>query len=316
MQSGVNAAEANLGLGSAYLAAGRSKEAVGALREAVRLDPSRPEGHVWLARAYRVNGQLAEAAKELASAAPSAESLTTLYTNVQVDYHLEEGLSAWRRAGSTPPPRPSRRCWRSTGRTRPRGRSSQRSPSGGSSPRGRPPGRTSDAPALAGADARPRRGRPASGGGSFRLKAEGTSATKAEATQATKPDATQTVAPWFADVTAKAGITFVHAAAASPDKRMFETFGSGVAWIDYDNDDFPDLFFVNGAPGSANALYHNNKNGTFNDVTQGSGTAGRDKLQDRRRGWRLRQRRVSRSVRHRAWTEPPAAQPATARSRT
>ena len=92
VQSGVNAAEANLGLGSAYLAAGRSKEAVGALREAVRLDPSRPEGHVWLARAYRVNGQLAEAAKELASAAPSAESLTTLYTNVQVDYHLEEGL--------------------------------------------------------------------------------------------------------------------------------------------------------------------------------------------------------------------------------
>ena len=92
VQSGVNGAEANLGLGSAYLAAGRSKEAVGALREAVRLDPSRPEGHVWLARAYRVNGQLAEAAKELASAAPSPDSLTALYTNVQVDYYLEEGL--------------------------------------------------------------------------------------------------------------------------------------------------------------------------------------------------------------------------------
>ena len=92
VQSGVNAAEANLGLGSAYLAAGRNKEAVGALREAVKLDPSRPEAHVWLARAYRVNGQLAEASKELASATPSAESLTTLYTNVQVEYHLEEGL--------------------------------------------------------------------------------------------------------------------------------------------------------------------------------------------------------------------------------
>ena len=92
VQSGANGAEANLGLGSAYLAAGRSKEAVGALREAVRLEPSRPEAHVWLARAYRVNGQIAEASKELASAAPSPESLTALYTNVQVEYHLEEGL--------------------------------------------------------------------------------------------------------------------------------------------------------------------------------------------------------------------------------
>ena len=114
------------------------------------------------------------------------------------------------------------------------------------------------------------------GGGSFRLKAEGTSATKAEATQATKADATQTAAPRFADVTAKAGITFVHASAASPDKYMFETFGSGVAWIDFDNDGFVDLYFVNGAPGSANALYRNNGDGTFKDVTQGSGTEASD----------------------------------------
>ena len=55
---------------------------------------------------------------------------------------------------------------------------------------------------------------------------------------------------------------------------MFETFGSGVAWIDYDNDGFPDLFFVNGKPGASNALYHNNKDGTFTDVTQKAGVAG------------------------------------------
>jgi len=53
-----------------------------------------------------------------------------------------------------------------------------------------------------------------------------------------------------------------------------ETFGSGVAWIDYDNDGFQDLYFVNGAPGSANALYHNNGDGTFKDVTQQAGVAG------------------------------------------
>jgi hypothetical protein len=77
----------------------------------------------------------------------------------------------------------------------------------------------------------------------------------------------------FVDVTEKAGISFVHASGASADKYMFETFGSGVAWIDYDEDGYPDLYFVNGAPGTANALYHNNKNGTFSDVTRQAGVA-------------------------------------------
>jgi hypothetical protein len=63
--------------------------------------------------------------------------------------------------------------------------------------------------------------------------------------------------PPFADVTAAAKISFVHQSGATPDKFMYETFGSGVAWIDYDNDGFVDLFFMNGAPGSSNALYHN-----------------------------------------------------------
>jgi hypothetical protein len=78
----------------------------------------------------------------------------------------------------------------------------------------------------------------------------------------------------FVDVTAKAGIDFVHKSGASPEKRMVETFGSGVAWIDYDDDGFQDLFFVSGAPGSSNALYHNNHDGTFTDVTQKAGVAG------------------------------------------
>ena len=78
----------------------------------------------------------------------------------------------------------------------------------------------------------------------------------------------------FTDVTVKAGIGFVHKSGASADKRMFETFGSGVAWIDYDNDGFQDLFFVNGTPGSSNALYRNNRDGTFTDVTARAGVAG------------------------------------------
>ena len=61
---------------------------------------------------------------------------------------------------------------------------------------------------------------------------------------------------------------------------MPETFGSGVAWIDYDNDGLPDLFFSNGAdlargkPSPGNVLYHNLGNGKFEDVTKKAGVAG------------------------------------------
>ncbi len=77
----------------------------------------------------------------------------------------------------------------------------------------------------------------------------------------------------FVDVTDKAGIRFVQSSGATPEKYMVETFGSGLAWIDYDNDTYPDLYFVNEAPGSSNALYHNNKDGTFSDATQQAGVA-------------------------------------------
>jgi enediyne biosynthesis protein E4 len=79
--------------------------------------------------------------------------------------------------------------------------------------------------------------------------------------------------PPFVDITATSKIDFVHESGATPEKYMVETFGSGVAAIDYDNDGFPDLYFVNGAPGASNALYHNNKDGTFTDVTQKAGVA-------------------------------------------
>lgn len=80
--------------------------------------------------------------------------------------------------------------------------------------------------------------------------------------------------PIFVDRTAAAGITFVHQSGASAEKLMIESFGSGVAWIDADSDGRPDLFFVNGAPGSANALYRNNGNATFTDITAQAGVAG------------------------------------------
>ena len=81
--------------------------------------------------------------------------------------------------------------------------------------------------------------------------------------------------PWFVDVTARSKIGFVHKSGASSEKYMVETFGSGVAWLDYDNDGFQDLYFVNGAPGAPNVLYHNDRNGTFTDVSARARVDGR-----------------------------------------
>ena len=84
----------------------------------------------------------------------------------------------------------------------------------------------------------------------------------------------------FVDVAAKAGINFVNVSGSDKAKRyLLETTGSGVAWIDYDRDGYPDLFLVNGTtvegfpPGEAptNRLFHNNRDGTFTDVTAKAG---------------------------------------------
>jgi hypothetical protein len=82
----------------------------------------------------------------------------------------------------------------------------------------------------------------------------------------------------FRDVTQQAGIRFVHDSGAFGKKFLPETLGPGVAFIDYDNDGWPDIFLVNGTewPGHASKhstpkLYHNNHDGTFTDVTHKAG---------------------------------------------
>jgi hypothetical protein len=84
----------------------------------------------------------------------------------------------------------------------------------------------------------------------------------------------------FRDITAQAGIHFVHNNAAFGKKYLPETMGPGCAFIDYDGDGYPDILLVNGEdwPGHAKApstlkLYHNNQNGTFTDVTAKAGLA-------------------------------------------
>ncbi len=85
----------------------------------------------------------------------------------------------------------------------------------------------------------------------------------------------------FTDVTQQAGIRFRHYNGAYGKKYLPETMGSGCAFLDYDNDGWQDILLINSMdfPDSPKkrravmALYHNNQNGTFTDVTAQAGLA-------------------------------------------
>jgi enediyne biosynthesis protein E4 len=90
------------------------------------------------------------------------------------------------------------------------------------------------------------------------------------------PAATSAVT--FHDVTPSSGIRFVHNNGAFGKKFLPETLGPGVAFIDYDNDGWPDIFLVNGMDWPDHVqkhttpkLYRNNHDGTFTDVTHKAG---------------------------------------------
>jgi hypothetical protein len=94
----------------------------------------------------------------------------------------------------------------------------------------------------------------------------------------------------FVDGTDKSGVRFKHVASHTSQKYLIETMGSGVALFDYDNDGLLDIFLVNGAaladptpkgtipaktrPDQWNRLYHQKKDGTFEDVTVKAGLQG------------------------------------------
>ena len=85
----------------------------------------------------------------------------------------------------------------------------------------------------------------------------------------------------FTDITQQAGIRFVHNSGAFGKKYLPETLGPGCAFIDFDNDGYPDIIMVNGEDWTGHQksgkttpkLYHNNGNGTFTDVTAKAGLA-------------------------------------------
>src|SRR4051794_6315169 len=88
--------------------------------------------------------------------------------------------------------------------------------------------------------------------------------------------------PWFEDATAAAGIDFRHYDSTTPLNTVPEMMGSGLGWVDYDGDGWPDLFCVQDGPlrpadakgpPPTNKLYRNNGDGTFADVTERAGLA-------------------------------------------
>ena len=87
----------------------------------------------------------------------------------------------------------------------------------------------------------------------------------------------------FQDVAQQAGLASWHHTAGTPEKRLIlEAKGPGVCLLDYDNDGWLDIYLVNGsnyealdgkAPAPHAALFHNNHDGTFTDVTEKAGVA-------------------------------------------
>ena len=93
----------------------------------------------------------------------------------------------------------------------------------------------------------------------------------------------QNAPPLFEEIPPSvSGITWAHDNAMSDAHYLPETMGPGVAFIDYDRDGWMDIFLVNSGPSdfwtpqkpTRNALYHNNRDGTFTDVTEKAGLAG------------------------------------------
>jgi hypothetical protein len=87
----------------------------------------------------------------------------------------------------------------------------------------------------------------------------------------------------FAEILPSAsGISFVHSSGKSTQKYLPESTGAGCAFFDYDNDGWMDIYLVNSGPCDfwtppsplRNALYHNNRDGTFTDVTAKAGVTG------------------------------------------
>ncbi|HET6930528.1 MAG TPA: CRTAC1 family protein [Candidatus Acidoferrum sp.] len=96
------------------------------------------------------------------------------------------------------------------------------------------------------------------------------------------PDKADLSPPFIELLPSATRIDFVHTSGKSAQKYLPESTGAGCAFFDYDNDGWMDIYLVNSGPcdfwtpakALRNALYHNNRDGTFTDVTKKAGVVG------------------------------------------
>ena len=96
------------------------------------------------------------------------------------------------------------------------------------------------------------------------------------------PDKADLSPPFIELLPSATKIDFVHTSGKSAQKYLPESTGAGCAFFDYDNDGWMDIYLVNSGPcdfwtpakSLRNALYHNNRDGTFTDVTEKAGVVG------------------------------------------
>jgi len=95
----------------------------------------------------------------------------------------------------------------------------------------------------------------------------------------------------FTDITAASGIKFTHNSGRAGKKFLPETLGSGAAFLDVDGDGWQDILLINGKDWtprgrkSLPALYRNNKNGTFTDITAAAARRGDVRIRSRVRSF-------------------------------
>jgi enediyne biosynthesis protein E4 len=114
------------------------------------------------------------------------------------------------------------------------------------------------------------------------LAMSGNSGRKSARAQQTAKAANPPPGVHFTDIRKSAGITFQQDSTETDEKYYLETMGTGVAWIDYDQDGLMDLYLVQSGATDAykpshplrSALYRNNGDGTFTDVTEKAGVGG------------------------------------------
>jgi tetratricopeptide (TPR) repeat protein len=251
---------------------GRDEDAVACLKEAIAGDPRNSEAHYRLGQALGRRGDSEEAKLHLDRARDLGEQWNALKTELKAVVRERFDADAALRIG---------RLCQESGMIAEAGDwitlAVRRNPALKRSgiTQGQLP-RADDGPALAFS-------RPVRKGSSDQQQARSPAPTPSNSPFAGGSRELGPPVPRFEDITERAGVRFRYDCGATRNLFIADTMGGGVGLIDYDNDGWLDIYFVNGCalpfdrqlPPTPNKLYRNRGDGTFEDVTERAAVAGR-----------------------------------------